>query len=436
MFDILFKNITVITMRDSAPLLYNAYVGVKNGKIAYVADREPQEEAKRTICGEKKLMMPGLINCHAHTAMTLLRGYADDYALQPWLFEKVFPAEARLTPRAVLAGFKLGAAEMLASGITSFSDMYMFMPDVAKFALEAGLRFNACNAILSLSPEDDIEKSRAMQETMQLISTYHGAGNGRIRADIGIHAQYTSRPENWRRMADLAEEHKLVTHLHLSETRKEHENCIAEFGKTPARMFYENGVFRNPVLAAHCVWVSNEDVDLLAENGVSAAHNPVSNLKLASGIAPVNKMLQRGVNVCLGTDGCCSNNTHDLFEELKLAALLQKGTLLDPTVLPAYEALKLATVNGAKAQGRSGEIGCIEEGYDADLILLDLCAPHMFPAPDPLSSVVYCARGSDVALTMVQGRILYEDGAFTTIDMDGILKEMATYAVPLAHGKL
>ena len=434
MFDLLFNDITVITMEDLRPVIKNAFIGIRDGKIAFVSETKPTQAAKRTINGKNKLLMPGLVNTHAHTAMCVMRGFADDYTLQDWLFKKVFPVEAKLTEKAVLAGVKLGWAEMLKSGTTSVSDMYFYQPVAAKFALQCGIRVNLSNAVVALSPDYDFEDDRAVAETRRLILEYHGMDGGRIQADVSIHGQYTSSPDVWKKVTALARKNGLRLHLHLSETRPEHDNCVAEHGKTPARLFYENGVFDLPVIAAHCTWLTDEDMDILAEKGVSAAHNPVSNLKLGSGIARIIEMKKRGMNVSLGTDSCCSNNSHDLFEEIKTAALLQKGVSYDPTSLNAYSALKLATVNGAKAQGRENEIGRICEGFDADLIMLDLDQPHLFPCYDPISTVVYGARGSDVCFTMVKGKILYENGEFKTIDIERVYEEVEREALPIVTG--
>lgn len=431
MLDTLFVKADILTMDDARPVLRGGFVGVKAGKIVYVGDHKPPEDAKREIDCAKKALMPGLINTHAHTAMCVMRGYADDYTLQEWLFDRVFPVEARLDERAVLAGARLGFAEMLRTGTTSVSDMYYFQTAVAELALEVGIRASLCNAVVALGSGFDYENDRSTQETRALIADYHGAGGGRIRADVSIHAEYTSPPEVWRRVAELGQKHGLNMHVHLSETKKEHDDCVQKYGKTPARRFAENGVFDLKTIAAHCVWVSGDDMDLFARHGVSCAHNPVSNLKLASGIAPVREMLSRGVNVSLGTDGCCSNNTHDLFEEIKLAALLAKGTALDPTAMPAYQALKLATVNGARAQGRENEVGRIKEGLEADIILVDLGSPMTQPYYSPESAVVYSATGERVCLTMVQGKVLCENGAFTTIDLERAYDEVERHAVKL-----
>ncbi len=435
MLDVLFCNACIITMEDSNAVIPNGFVGVRGKDIVFVGEQAPEEPAKRRLDCQRHILLPGLVNTHTHTAMCVMRGYADDYRLQEWLEDHVLPAEARLDQRAVVAGARLGFAEMIRSGTTSISDMYFSIPAIAHCAVECGIRATLSNATLSMDPSHfAYDQDNSIRELQELLNTLHGADEGRIRAEASIHGEYTSAPEIWEYVRDIALEKGLRMHLHLSETRSEQEACLARYGKTPTRMFYEHGVFDVPALAAHCVWVTQEDMELLAQKGVSAAHNPVSNLKLASGIARVGELKRHGVNVSLGTDGCCSNNSHDLFEEIKLAALLQKGVTHDPTALCAYEALKMATVNGAIAQGREHEIGRIREGLRADIILLDLRAPHLQPVYHPVSTVVYSARGSDVSLTMVQGKVLYENGVFTTIDLEKTMAEANGYAVPRVLG--
>lgn len=439
MLDILIKNAAIITMDDSRPVINGGCLGILDGKITFVCPKENMPEggeAKRVIDARGNIVMPGLINAHAHTAMCVMRGFADDMRLDKWLFEHIFPVEARLSEQAVCAGVRLGIAEMLASGTTSFSDMYFFEPKAAQIVLETGIRANLCNGVIALDESYEFERDRAVTEIMELIANWHNAGNGRIKADASIHGEYTSSPWVWRKLHALAAEHGLVTQLHLSETKKEvDECCIRRGGRTPARAFFDEGIFDTPVLAAHGVWLTDEDMDLLAEKRVSIAHCPVSNLKLASGIAKVRQLLERGVNVCLGTDGCASNNSHDLFEEVKLAALLAKGSTLDPTAVPAYQALRMATINGARAQGRENEVGMLKSGFDADLIMLDTGKANMRPLYDPVSTAVYSARGSEVCLTMVQGRVLYENGEFTTIDIEKTLRDADELAAPIVQGK-
>ena len=430
MLDTLIKNAVLLPMTAPGEVIYGANVGIKDGKTVFVGRDEA--EAASVIDAAGRLVMPGLINAHAHTAMCVMRGYADDYSLKAWLYDKVFPVEARLDERAIVAGAELGMAEMLRFGTTSFSDMYFCQPAAAKAAARIGIKANLCNAVLALGDSYVFEKDRAVIETEELLKEY--GAKGPIRADVSIHAEYTSPPEIWRRVHAWAKETGVVTHIHLSETKSEHEECIARRGMTPAAAFAANGVMDTPVLFAHGVWLSGDDMRLIAERSASVAHCPVSNLKLGSGVADVHAMIENGVNVCLGTDGVCSNNSLDLFEEIKLAALLAKGKNLDPTALPAYEALKMATVNGAKAQGREGETGVIAPGYDADIIMLNTGAPHLRPIYDPISAAAYSVQGADVAMTMVMGRVLYKDGEWLTLDVEKAVREVEEYAVPIVKG--
>ena len=435
--DVLFEDIVVITMDDkregelASPVLMHGYVGVEGRKVVYVGETPPPEPAGRTISGSRRLLMPGLINSHSHLPMTLLRGYADDYNLQTWLFDHIFPAEGKLDERCVAAGIRLGIAECIRFGIVSCTDMYFHLPQVAEAVLESGFKANISNALLCLDMSRfDFEKDRRIVELRDILARYKGRGGGRLIVVAGIHAEYTSSPAAWRESVAFAAENGLGFHIHLSETEAEHAECVKKYGKTPTEVLYENGVFSRKTTAAHCCWLTEGDMDILASSGATVAHCPISNLKLAAGAAPVMKMKAHGVNVALGTDGACSNNNHDMFEEIKIAALLQKYLTGDPSVLPAYEAIKMATVNGAAGQGRENETGRIAPGYDADMIMLDLDAPHLLPLNDPLAAVAYAARGSDVCMTMVQGRILYQNGEHTTIDMGKVLHEVENYVLP------
>ena len=427
--DILLSDIVVVTMNEQRPVLLHGYVGIEGQKISYVGEQPPAEKPARVINGARRLLMPGLINSHSHLPMAALRGYADDYRLQEWLFDHIFPAESKLDGRCIALGARLGLAECIRFGIVSCTEMYFFLPEIAEAVLEAGTKANLTNALLCLDMDKfNFEKDRSTVEVREVLARCKG--EKRIIVDAGIHAEYTSAPAAWKESAAFAAENNLRIHLHLSETETEHNECLKKYGKTPAQILSESGVFTRKATAAHCCWLSEGDMDLLAANGATAAHCPVSNLKLSSGIAPVTKMLSRGMNVALGTDGVCSNNNHDMFEEIKTAALLQKYVSGDPSALPAYEALKLATVNGAVGQGRENETGRIAAGYDADLIVLNTDAPHLFPLNDPCAAAAYAAKGSDVCLTMVQGRVLYENGEYKTLDVEKIRSEVERYVLP------
>ncbi len=425
MLDTLIKNVTAVTMDDEGHLYTDAYIAIKDGKIVSVGTEAPLEQAEKVIDGRGMIAMPGLVNTHSHAAMSLMRGYADDYVLQEWLNDHVFPIEGKLVGDDVYWAMLWTQAEMLATGTIAYTDMYMHLPKMAEAAVDGGLYANISNGAMCFNLAGYcFDTDSVTKQNREVLEKFHGADNGRVKLDVSIHAEYTSFPGLWQDFSAYAAENGLNMHIHLSETRAEHETCIAKYGKTPAAVLAENGVFNTRATAAHCVWVSDADMDLLREKQVTVAHNPVSNLKLASGIAPVTRMLEKGVNVALGTDGVCSNNNHDLFEEIKLAALLQKGVSGDPRVIPAQQALRMATRAGAFAQGREQEIGQLKAGFDASLILVDTSKPGLYPVHNPVSTLAYSARGGDVYLTMIRGKVLYENGLYTALDMERIRSKM------------
>ena len=434
MLDTLIKNVTAVTMDDEGHLYPDAYIAIKDGKISYIGTEAPQEQVEKVIDGRGMIAMPGLVNTHSHAAMSLMRGYADDYVLQEWLNDHVFPIEGKLVSDDVYWAMLWAQAEMLATGTIAYTDMYMHLPKMAQAAVDGGLYANISNGAMCFNPAGYcFDTDGVTGQNREVLERFHQADNGRVKLDVSIHAEYTSFPGLWQDFSAYADENGLNMHIHLSETRAEHENCIAKYGKTPAAILAENGVFNTRATAAHCVWVSDADMDLLREKQVTVAHNPVSNLKLASGIAPVARMLEKGVNVALGTDGVCSNNNHDLFEEIKLAALLQKGISGDPRLVPAQQALKMATRAGAFAQGREQEIGQLKEGFDASLILVDTGKPGLYPVHNPVSTLAYSARGGDVYLTMIRGKVLYENGIYTALDMEHIRSKMEPILNRLFH---
>ncbi len=428
-FDMLFYNITTVTLHEEPYVRPHQYVGVQNGKIVYVANTPPAQPATRSFDGQGNVLMPGLINTHTHLPMTLLRGYADDYDLRTWLFDYIMPAEAKLDERAAKAGALLGIAEALASGTTSVSDMYFL--NIGEAAIETGINANISSDCRLQDGGFDWQTNPSARNLREMVERWHGYDDGRIFVDASIHAEYTSNEQLWTPVVDYAKKMGIGMHLHLSETQSENEACKSRnAGLTPTDVFAEAGVFDVRTTAAHGVFLSDHDMDVLAQKDVSVASNPVSNLKLASGVAPVVAMLKKGINVTLGTDGTSSNNNLDMFEEMKLCALLQKAESKDASVMAAAEVLKMATVNGAKSQGRA-DTGYIAVGAYADLIVVDFTKPHMMPCHDVLSQLVYAASGADVRLTAVRGKVLYEDGHFTTIDLTAVQNEIEHYAVPL-----
>ena len=431
---ILFEHVTAVTMDPARPVLKDAFVAVEGAKIASVGTIRPAGEFERTIDCTGKVMMPGLVNAHTHVPMTLMRGYGGGCDLQHWLNDYIFPAEAKLDDWCVAAGAELGLAEMIASGTTCIADMYMNTETIAQTVLESGISANlSCGAVYFGDPADfSPETCNDCGNHIRLYENWHNAGDGQIKVDASIHAEYTSCPPAWEWVADFAQKHGLRMHVHVSETRSEHEKCIEKYGKTPAQVLDQYGVWQNGGIAAHCVWVSGGDMELMTSRDVTAVHNPVSNLKLASGVARVPQLLRAGVNVALGTDGVASNNSHNLFEEIKLAAILHKGVYGDPTAVSALQALAMATVNGAKALGR--DTGVIAPSKIADLILVDFTAPNLFPCHDVMENLVYSAAPSNVVMNMARGKIIYENGTFLTLDMDRIRAEVQNYALPHIFG--
>ena len=429
---VLIYNCTAVLMDEQNTVLPGACVAVEGAKIVSVGDERPRGPFDQEIDGRGSVLMPGLVNAHTHVPMTLLRGYGDGHDLQDWLNNYIFPKEALLDERAVRAGTALGLAEMIASGTTTIADMYYFCEGIAQECVAAGVNLNLARGTTVFTPDFDFATYPACVELRELADRWHGYNGGQVLVDACIHGEYTSHPAVWEALAGYAAEKGLGMHVHLSETQSEHQACLERWGKTPARKLDEYGVWDVRAIAAHCVWTTPDDWALMAEKGVSCVHNPASNLKLGSGIAPIPAMVKAGVNVALGTDGVSSNNSHDLFEEIKLAAILHNGANLDPLAVLAPDALRMATANGAAALGRKS--GRIAAGYDADLILVDFSHVNLIPCHDVCSNLAYAARGADVVMNMARGKVIYKDGDFLTIDIERVKREVADYAVPLLFG--
>lgn len=393
----------------------NWHVTVENKRIVSITKELPDTKNAEIIDAKGNLLIPGFYNAHCHAAMTLFRGYGEDLPLQRWLEERIFPAEDRLNYENVTVATKLAIAEMLKGGIVSFSDMYMFEDAVAEVVLETGIKANLSRALVSFSPDANIATDSRFAEAKALVERYQNCDDERLKVDFSLHAEYTNLPHYIAQVSEYTAKNDLRMHIHLSETEKEHNECIARHKKTPTKLFCDLGAFNTPTLVAHCVWVNDEDIAILAEKGVSVVHNPVSNLKLGSGVMPLGKMLSAGINVCLGTDGVASNNRLDVLREMQTAAILHKGVLLDPTATTASQMPKLASRNGAIAQGRE-DCGEIRVGARADLVLIDRTSLHNMPCFDDYAMLCYSAERSDVLMTMVDGRILYQNGTYTLID--------------------
>ncbi len=416
----IFKNVQILTKeyRVEGPMV----VATKGDTIDYIGKEMPKEDYGTMIDGKNKILMPGLVNNHAHAPMTLLRGYAENLPLKDWLFTKVFPFESHIDKKAAYNGTLLAIMEMAQFGFTSFSDMYYHCDAICDAVLESGFKANISRGITHMNNES-IKDLESYRETLQLIDRYHGREDGKIIVDTCIHGEYTSHPLVVKDMVDLTEAHGLRVHIHLSETKEEHDECIRRHGKTPTEYFLDLGLFNSPTVAAHCNYVTDEDIEILAAKGVAVATCPSSNAKLGQKVAPISKMLNKGVLVTLGTDGSASNNVLNGFRDLNHMAIMQKSLFEDPTLIGPEDALRIATLSGALSQGR-GKTGTIEVGNKADLIMIDTSKPHFQPVFDWPTHLVYTAQGSDVCFTMVDGQVLYDHGEFKTIDQEKVYYEV------------
>lgn len=434
MESILLYHCQALLMDGENTLLDPAYVVVEGERIAAVSSTRPQGPFAQEIDCGGNVLMPGLVNAHTHIPMTLMRGYAGGCDLHTWLNDWIFPAEAKLDDRAVRAGADLALAELIAGGVTTIADMYMHTPAIAQAVLAAGISANlSCGGVYFGAPGDfspaacpDCDHQR------QLTEEFHGAGNGQILVDASIHGEYTSNVPLWQWMADYAQRKGLGMHVHVSETQSEHEGSLTRWGLTPFRILDRYGVWDTRAIAAHCVWTTEDDWAGMAEKGVACVHNPVSNLKLGSGVAWIPAMKAAGVPIALGTDGVSSNNNQDMFEEMKFAAVLHNGVTRNPLALLPQDVLAMATREGAKALGR--KTGRIAPGYVADLILVDFTRPHLTPCHSVMDNLVYAAHGSDVVMNMARGKIIYKDGTFLTLDLEKIQAEVKSYALPRLFG--
>lgn len=416
----LFKDISVLT--EDGVYSPHMNVSVEEGRIAYVGQEVPEGSFAETYDGAGKILMPGLYNAHAHVPMTLLRGRGENLPLDRWLNESIFPFEAHITDEAAYQATLLGIAEMLRFGVTSFSDMYYNSDARAKAIIESGVKCNLGHTVLSFDSQATYEDLPAADALRHLVSEYHGAAEGRLLIDANLHAEYTSTPAVARGLVQAAQEMGLRMQVHVSETANEVQGCKERHGKTPVAYLAECGVFDVPATAAHCVWLEEGDAAVLAQKGVTVATCPASNAKLGSGVADVMAMREAGVRIALGTDGVASNNNHNMFKDLYLLALMHRADAMNPVGLDSSELIRIATKNGALSQGRE-DCGSMSVGSKADVVVLDASTPWMQPIEGVASGVVYSAQGSDVRLTMVDGNVLYRDGAWPTIDVERAVAE-------------
>ena len=408
---------------DDLEVIFNGYLGIQEDKIIYIGKDKPTDRYDLVKDMSNKLLMPGLFNSHSHAAMTLLRGVGTGLPLKEWLFDEVVPIEQKLVENDIKVGNELAILEMISTGTVSFSDMYDRPVAQMEAVMNAKMKINICRPILAFGPEDEPQKNERFIESLWLYDNYHNHDDGRIRIDLGIHAEYTSTEGSVRAYGVEAKKRNANIHVHVSETIKEHNECKEKYGKTPTKWLDDLGVLETTSQFAHGVCLEDSDLKIIKEKGITVVHNPSSNMKLGSGFARINKMLEMGINVTLGTDGAASNNNLNMFEEMHLAALIHKGNENNPMILPSKTVIKMATVNGARMQGRM-DTGVIKTGFKADIIAIDFNKPHLLPNINYLDSIIYSAQGSDVCMTMIDGYIVYEDGEFKTIDVEKTYKEV------------
>lgn len=427
----LFRNTDILLFENGIyNVIKNAYLAVDGDRIAYIGKDMPDGKFDTVKDMKGKLLMSGLYNCHNHCPMVLLRGVGSDLPLNEWLFNKVFPIEDKLTAEEIYAGTNLALLEMLACGTVSFSDMY-FEPQVtAKAVAESGMKANLTRPVQSFDPNEEPKDSFRIAQSIELYDEWNKAENDRILIDFSIHAEYTCTEKIARAYSEECNKRGGLMHIHLSETVKEHNECKEKYGKTPTQWFNDIGTFDSRAFAAHCVTLEDSDMDIILNKCVNVVHNPSSNMKLGSGFARVQKMLDMGINVALGTDGAASNNNLDMIEEMHLASIIHNGYTQDATVMNADTVIKMATLNGALLQGRN-DCGDLKVGNKADIIAISLDKPHLRPVIDEKALVTYSAQSSDVCMTMVDGKILYENGEYTTLD-----KEKIYYDIEKAVKKL
>lgn len=427
---ILFKNVDIYS---NGKFLRNAFLGVEGSNIDYISETAPSKKYDEEKSMSRKLLIPGLVNAHTHTPMTLLRGVGTGLPLQRWLFEAIFPIEDKMTTEDTRIGAQFAILEMLAGGTTLYQDMYWDYTELGDMIVDSGIKVNAGAVVQLNDPSADWARDFAekrLKGTENFYKQFNNAGEGRIHANLQLHSEYLMNDEFAKRASDLVHKYNLEVHTHISETKSEHEECITRHGITPIAYMDSMGLLDTGAVCAHCVWVTDEDLDIMAKKGASIAHNPTSNLKLGSGVARVADALKKGVNVTIGTDGTASNNNLNMFEELHLASLLQLGVNHDPLALSAKDCFDMVTVNGARALHRP-ETGILEVGKKADIVALDMDKPHLLPDADTMALLVYSAQASDVCMTMVDGRILYENGEYFSIDADKCKAEYLKTAAKL-----
>jgi 5-methylthioadenosine/S-adenosylhomocysteine deaminase len=434
-FDILISNGTVLTMDERDRIIENGAMAIAGDTIAAIgpADQFKNLTASKHIDARGGIVMPGLINTHTHASMTCFRGLADDLDLMTWLHEYIFPAEARLTYDKVHAGALLACAEMILSGTTCFSDMYLFEDAVAQAADMAGIRAVVGEVLYDFPSPHYGPIEKGFEYTQFLIDKWKD--HPRVRIAVEPHSPYLCSPKLLEKSAEISYIHNIPLIIHLAETDTETAQIKDRFGKTPVAHLAHIGALSSRLVACHCVALNDEDISLLKAHDVKVSHNPESNMKLASGIAPIPKLLKAGICAGLGTDGPTSNNNLDMFAEMDIAAKIHKVNGLDPTVMNARTVLRMATIEAARALGLEKATGSLEIGKKADVIVIDTHKPHLTPMYNIYSQLVYSAGGNDVAISIVNGRVVMEDRHLLTLDVEKIMADVHQIAHEIKNCK-
>lgn len=430
--DTLISNVTVVTMNAKMEVLFGAYIGIDGGKIVSIEKHAPAEAPKTIIDGTGMVAIPGLINCHTHLATSALRSYTDDLTSKEAL-EALLQKEAKMDSRSAKAAALLSIAECLRFGVTSVSDLYYYPNATAEAVAQSGIKANLALSsyrFIDQNEDFDFETDEQCQELVRVVDKWHGFDDGRIKIDAGIYAEYTSNYKLWEALAGYAHEQKLGLQLHLAQTQEEVDGCQDRTGMGPGELLNCHGLFSLPTTAAGCTYLEDFERTLLGKKKVSAVATPVADYKQGLATTPILDCVKAGMNVALGTGGAIECGNLDMFEVVRFAAMEARKARGDATAMPAPAALMMATVTGAQAQGRSRECGMLQVGMDADLALVDFSAPHLMPCHNVLNGLVWSAKGGDVALTMVRGKILYRNGQFPTIDLKEVVEELTTYAIP------
>lgn len=418
--DLIIKNGTILTMDSKNSILENGFLAIRGDRISHMGTGDmPSIKATKIIDAKGGLVLPGLVNGHTHAAMTLFRGLADDLPLMQWLENYIFPAERNMDAEFVYTGTLLALAEMILSGTTTFCDMYLFEEEVAKAAKKAGVRCLVGEVLYDFPSPNYGSVGNGLEYTESLIQKWRD--DPIVSIAVEPHSLFTCSPELLMASNELALKHRVPLIIHVAETLNEVSEIKGKYGKTPIEHLDSLGLLGAHLIADHCVHLGPSDIKKMAEHGVKVVHNPESNMKLASGIAPVPELIKQGVTVGLGTDGCASNNNLDLFSEMDTAAKLHKVHAMDPTVVDAVTVLRMATIQGARALGLQDITGSLEIGKKADVIVIDTHKPHLTPIYNAVSHLVYAASGNDVTHSVINGKLVMEDRKLLTLDLDEII---------------